>query len=283
MRLKGVLRHIKVELMRIKNTIPVDTVLNEFVYTVLFKADYEQKRLLKGKYFRASISEKTARKFSDSSSLEDKMYVLSHLGFEFYFVINRSQKALAGLKNILPVMETGKKAASSTKISEKGLFVTSEREILRTLGLAARITHHPSYYLDLEVLRQGYHINKWSKIYAQTKDYAYRESDESSRRICISFFNAILESKNAHGKLKCTENELLILLYLYGTTAIETKEEELRDVLAGRMSSREYCYAFRGMVHNGYAHRMKGAVSISGEGIKKVSQYFTGVIHSSNF
>jgi hypothetical protein len=269
--------------MRVKNSVPVDTVLNEFVYTVLFKADYEQKRLLKGKFLRASVNEKTARVFADASSLEEKMYVLSHLGFEFYFVINKSQKALAGIKDLLPVMESGKKSASSTKIAEKGAFVTSEREILRTLGLAARMTHHPSYQLDLEILRQGYHIEKWSKRYAKTKDISYREADECSRRICITLFNGILEAKTANGKIKCTENELLMLLYLYGTNSVETKEDELKDILAGRMNSREYCYAFRGMVQKGYAHRVSGSVSISGEGIKRVSNYFTGVIHSNNF
>jgi hypothetical protein len=57
-------------------TIPL---LNEFVYTVLFEADYAQKRTLMGKYLKASMTAKGANAFARNSTREEKEYTLSSL------------------------------------------------------------------------------------------------------------------------------------------------------------------------------------------------------------
>ncbi len=268
---------------KIKNSSPVDTVLNELVYTALFKADYEQKRRMKGKFLRVAINEKSAKRFADSSTLEDKMYVLAILGFEFYFVINKSQKALSDIKELLPILDAGKKSAASTSIAERGLFVTSEREILRSLTLVSRVTHHPSYFMDLEILRQGYHIKKWSKKYDQSKDAVHREVDESSRVVCSTILNGIMGARNSPAMVGCTESELMLLLYLYATTALEVTIDQLKDIMIGKMSVLEFKRAFRGIAYSGYISNFKGKIAIAGEGIKKVGNFFNSVIHSNSF
>lgn len=262
---------------------PIDTALNEFLYTALYLAPYEQKRDLKGKYLKASMSEKAAKTFATKSNREEKEYMMAHLGYEFFYVVKPIGSALNDMKKMLPILENGSKSRASKAISEKRVFITSDRDILRVLGLGSRTIHHPSFSLDMEMSRQGYHIRKWDKRYSTDQDNAFREADNTSRQVCRTMMNAALTLESCHGLLGCAPNELKILLYLYATTAIETREENLREFFLGRMTDAQFRRAIRDLMYSTCVHRLKGGIAITGSGIRKVSGYLSSVIHSNNF
>jgi hypothetical protein len=266
---------------KIKGKNTIDPVLNEFVYTAIFKADMEQKRAVGPKYLKNVMTEKAARSFADKSSREEKEHVLAHMGYEFYYVINKSGKTLKHIKEFLPIL-TSKKTAKET-IAEEGVFVTSDKETIRTLGLLARLTHSPTYYLDLEILRQGYHIKKWSKKYGGTKDLAFREADEYSRLICQFIENSILNAEHTKSTMECSRNSIIILLRIYRSLELELYEEKLKEVFKGRIGDKPYSDAIRELSDNNLILRIRGTISITSAGIIKVNEFFHKIIHSNNF
>lgn len=267
---------------KIKNAAPLDTALNEFVYTAIFKADYEQKRHLTGKFLKATMSEKCAKSFCDSSTREEKEIILTALGYEFCYILNATSNKFKVIQEVLPILETGKKGKISKEITERGFFVTTDKQLLRTLGLVGQITHSPSYFMDLEILRHGYNVRKWSKRYDGEKNNVYRGLDEAARAVALSYCNASLCLENAKLLFGCPTPAMRILLKLYASTT-DVTDENLKDFFFGRVSGKEYGSAIRFLMDEHLIVRVSGTVSITGAGIKKINQYIYSVTHSNNF
>ena len=266
---------------KVKGNYTIDPVLNEFVYTAIFKADIDQKRAVGPKYLKNVLTEKAARSFAEKSSREDKEHVLAHMGYEFYYVINKVGKTIKHIKEFIPIL-TSKRTAGEV-IAEQGVFVTSDKETIRALGLLARLTHSPTYYLDLEILRQGYHLKKWSKRYGGTKDFTFREADENSRLICKMIENSILNSEFSKALIECSTTATILLLYIYRDITLELKEEKLKESFKGRISTNKYANAIRELSDKNLILRIRGIISITSGGINKVNDFFHSVIHSNNF
>jgi hypothetical protein len=268
---------------KVKNAAPMDTVFNEFVYTALFKAPYEQKRQLKGKYLKAAMSEKAAKSFAAGSTKEEKEMLLSELGYEFYYVVNAGGQATKILQSILPAMRSGKKTEMSNAIAANGLFVTGDREIIRTLGLVSKVSHHPSFFLNLELLRQGYHIEKWGKRYGTEKDTVSRSIDETAKAIGRMLFNSSVSMDFSKGLLGSSADEMKVLLFLYSTSLVEPTDEDVKSRFAGRMKGKSYYVAIRSLMDSHSIDRIFGKVSITSLGIKKVSNFIDSAINKNTF
>lgn len=259
----------------------MDTALNEFVYTVLFKADYEQKRKLKGKFLKAAMTEKSARFFSENSSKEEKEILLATLGYEFCYIINPARNFKL-VQDLLTIIHTAKKSQINAAITQHGIFITTDKQLLRTLGLMAQTTHTPSYYMDLEILRQGYHIAKWKKRYGGEKDNTYRNIDETARTLSLLLCNAMSTLDVAKGLVGATRTQVKILLYLYASP-MDVSDQTLKDYFIGRLTGKEFGDSIRSLMHEGRIERLSNIVSITGSGIKIVNDYLHSVIHSNNF
>lgn len=259
----------------------MDTALNEFVYTVLFKSNYEQKRKLKGGFLKAAMTEKAARAFAENSSKEDKEILLATLGYEFCYIINPAG-SFKLVQDLLSIIPTAKKSQISAAITELGLFITTDKQLLRMLGLMAQTTHTPSYYMDLEMLRQGYHIKNWKKRYGGEKENTYRDLDEKSRSICLFLSNATSSIESAKSLFGATASQVKILLYLYASTT-DVPDQDLKDNFSGRLTGKEFGDSIRGLMHEGRIERLSNIVSITGSGIKIINDYLHSVIHPNNF
>lgn len=261
----------------------MDSVFNEFVFTAIYKSSYEQKRLLPDRYLKIAMNERLAKKFSAEASNNEKEIMLTGLGYNICRVINGNDPKVKLIQDVLSIPVTAKRARLNKVISESGLFVTTDKNILRTLGLMSDTIHHPSYYMDMEILRQGYHINKWSKKFLTEKDHVYREVDELARQIAKLFFNSALVSDTSKEMLGVTSNELKILLALYSSNVIQPTDEEFRNLFHGKMSFRSFADSIRKLMAGNFIHRLSGEISITALGIKKVNNFMKRVIHSNNF
>lgn len=265
---------------KVKNAHLVDTVLNEFVYTALYTADYQAKRGLPVKYQKASVDEKSAREFIDKSTRDEKEIVLALLGYEFFYVVHKSGKTFKQMKHFIPLLES--KSALSKAASEEGFYVISDRDIVRMLGLMSGITHNPTFFLDMEIKRQGYNINKWEKRYVTSKDLTHRDIDENAKIVCKMIYGSLMLSQTTQFAMGVSIAGLSVLVYLYAFNILEITPEKLKENFVGRFSTREIANAIKDLSDESLISRLLGKISLTSLGIKKVNNIFHTIVHSKN-
>lgn len=262
-------------------------IFNDFVYTVLFQASLEEKRGLPGRFRRIALNGRMAKKFATTASREEKEFVLSHFGMEFFYVIARKGMPLQKFKDILDKFEKNKKVAALKEISEEMVFVSSDKEFIRLLGLMSQSIHHHTYFMNMEFQRQGYHIQKWAKNNLNREDLVTREVDASAKTVVKTCLNACLTMDYTHGRTGMSEPQMKILLYLYTVSHTYVPDEKIHNVFAGNMTVNVYRTAMRTLTENflvtkqGYGKEI--SFTISGAGIKQVNDFAQRVLNSNTF
>lgn len=260
-------------------------ILNDFVYTVLYNASYEEKRGLTGKYLKAAMNERAAKSFASNSTLEEKIYLLSHFGMEHFFVFAKRGLSLQKFRDILTKFEANKKVSALKDISQDGVFVTGDKEFLRLLGFMAQSIHHPSFFLNLEFNRQGFHIQKWKKRNLNDRDLQLREIDENASNLAKIMLNGCLSMDYARTLMNIMPSQLKILLYLYSMPHAYVSDITLGEYFVGRISRLEFRSAIKTLL-NGFLIQQNDeekSYTIAGPGIKKVNEYFKAVFTFINF
>lgn len=263
-------------------SIVIDPILNDFVYSLLYGASYEEKRGLRGKYLKAAMSGETAKRFCSTSTREEKEYLLSHFGVQFFYVICKKGVTLQKMEEVLAKFDGGKKVPALREMAEAGIFVTSDKEFLRMLGHMAQSIHHHSFFLNLEFQRQGYHIQKWKKHNMDIRDMASRETDDSARVLATTMLNACVAMDYVPGSMGMTDTEMKLLLYLYPLSHTYVKDEVLYARFAGAFNKTKYRYAMKALIKADYViqigKRERREVTISGAGIKQVNDFFNSAM-----
>lgn len=265
----------------------INPVLNDFIYTLLFESPYELKRGLKGKFLKAAVNSKSAKIFSTTSTREEKEYIMSHMGIEYFYVIAKKGMSLQNFKGILEKFESSKKVSALQDISRQGVFVTSDKEFLRLLGLMSQSIHHPAFFLNLELNRQGYSIKKWPKKNLNQQDLLVRELDENAKVISKTILNSCVSMDYCRGLTGVSDTEMKILLYLYNKSHTYIPNEQLLSFFAGNMSKTKYRGAVKRLLA-GQLIQKHGAIkelelTITGPGVRQVNNFINNVINSNNF
>lgn len=268
--------------MKKRNKSLQNPILNDFVYTVLYNSSYEQKRGLEGKFLKAAMNEKSAKAFASHSSTDEKNLILSHFGFEYFTVIAKRGLSLEKMKDILTKFESNKKVSALKDLAEEGLIVTSDKEFLRLLGFTSQTIHHPTFFHNLEFLRQGYHIKKWAKRNLNQDDLSIRETDEMASFLANKFLVVHEKIEHSQALFGLSSNQLKILLYLYTKPHTYIPETELWDYFDSSMNTREFKTNLRAL-HRAYliqpsVSERKKQYTISGAGTKKVNLFFDNVL-----
>lgn len=263
-------------------------VLNDYIYTVLFQASYEQKRGLKGKYLKAAMSAKSAKSFASNSTREEKEMMLAHFGLEYFYVISPKSLGFQKLKDILKKFEKNKKISAIKDIAEEGVYVTSDVEFLKLLGYMSQAIHHPSFFLNLEINRQGYHIQKWAKNNFNQNDFLIREVSENAIRLSRTALAMDFSMTYSQGLTGVHPNELRILLYLYSRSNISISDEALLDYFNGKMKPLQFRYAIKSLCKSQCIKRSinaadKAEYSIAGAGVSHVNHFINNSISQNDF
>lgn len=267
---------------RKSTTIVRSPILNDFIYTILFNASYQQKRGLLGKYMKAAMNQRSAKKFVAHSTRDEKEYIMSHFGFEFYYVVARRGTTYESMKAILEKFDNNKTFPAMSDIAKEGLFVMGNTEFLRMLGLMSKTIHHPTYFMNLEFQKQGYNIQHWGKRVNIDEDLQARETDEFSRMFAQTCINASLAIDSAASSLGVNKTTIKILLYLYYTKAVELSKDQLYAYFSGNMKKTEFNYGMKELIGGQLVTAFKkDRVSISGEGMRSVNNYL-GLVNKMN-
>jgi hypothetical protein len=256
-------------------------VLNDFIYTLLSEATYEQKRGLSGRYLKAAMNSRSARAFATSSTREEKEILLSHFGLDYFYVISGRSITFKKLKDILTKFETGKKVKAIADIAESGIFVTSDVEFLKLLGLMSQSIHNPNFFLNVELSRIAYNIKKWKKTELSAYDLEIREMQEDAKTLCDCALNmdrAMVYHKGLNG---VSGNELRVLLYLYKNQGY-ISDSHLAEYFHGVLSKLQFRYAIKQLFSSQAIIKnieQRTEYTISGIGVKHVNNFlnnFTG-------
>lgn len=259
--------------------------LNEFVYTALYQSSMEERRGLRGKYLKIAMSAKASKTFATTSTREEKEYILSHFGFEFAYIIFKRGTTLLKFKQIFEKFEKKRKAAALSDIAQDGMFVTTDKEFMRLLGHVSQSIHHPAYFLNLELNRQGYHIQKWPKKFANQDDMASREVDMSAKLLVKTCLSANLVMDYCEGSTGIRPLELKILLYLYTLSQIYVPEEKIFAVFAGAITTNKFRRAIRAVSldHLILKNAKEKEYTITAAGIRQVNEYVNRIMNLNTF
>lgn len=264
---------------------PSDPIFNDYLYTILYNAPISQKRNLKGKYQKAAMSEKAAKTFIQTASLEDKIYMLCELGHSFFFTLMKDDFKVEYLKDILTDFEKDNKTQGLKSVLEKGVFVSSDVTFNRLLGYVSRAIHHHSFYLDMEMQRQGWNVKKWSKRAFTQRDLDFREMDEGATELARSFLSAAITMDYCKGSVGVTHQEMKILLYLYTQSHTFISEKHLTDYFHGYIRGAEIRLGIRNLWKSNNIEQDKGIekrYTITGSGTRCVSNFFKTVFSKTN-
>ena len=255
----------------------IDPILNDFIYSLLYGASYEEKRGLKGKYLRAVMSGDTAKRFCTSSSREEKEYLLSHFGVQFFYVITKKGVTVKKMEEIFTTFKAGKKVAALREMAEAGVYVCSDKEFTQMLGVMAQSIHHHSFFLNLEFLRQGYHIQKWKKHSTNEKDLQVREAQESAKVLATTMLNACVIMDYVEGLLGLTPTSMKLLLYLYSLSHTYVEDSVLYSRFAGAFNKTKYRYAMKALLKGDMilqqGPKIRREITITTAGIKRVNSF----------
>jgi hypothetical protein len=255
------------------------SLLNEFLYAQLFNASAEDKRNLSGKYLAACENIKSAKKFINSATREEKEYILAHFGYQFLYAIVPYRISRTELKDFF---------SNTRRISDlkkEGFYIHSDREIMHQMGLTAKAVHDGAYGLNMELLRQSYHVKKWSRR-MPLKDEV-KEVSEGDAILMRTLLAASITMNYQQGITGISDIQLQILLYLYLKRNKVIKWEEVDALFAGykgRYKPSGFKAAINSLVLNQFVQRsiVDKSLTITSLGIKKCVEYRDAVLVNNN-
>lgn len=258
------------------------SLLNEFIYTVLFNASSEDKKGLHGKYLNACENEKVAKKFIETATREEKEFLLSQFGYQFYYLICPYRPSETTLKEVMEM--NGYKV---TELKKAGLYIHSDKELMHLMGLTCKSIHTPSYAMNLELMRQSYHVKKWSRtVPVKDKSSEVAEADSVLMRTLLS---ATITMNYQSGITNISDAQIQILIYLYINRNKERSFSDIENMFSGykgRYTPAGFKSALNSLILNQYIQKsvVDKNLTITSLGIKKCQEYRDAVLtNNSNF
>lgn len=257
--------------------------LSELIYSVARNAPLSLKRTLPMRLYRAISNEKAAKKFAAQSSYEEKREFLSYMGVKHYVVFANVDKITGGdFKEILQDFADGKPASASKKIADLNIFVSSDKQYVELLGVTAQSISSPRYSLNMELLRTGYHLQKWHRELKHPDHRKLREETEFDRELSKLISNLFTAHSMCESWFGITQDELRILLFLKIKTFTYVSHEDMVGKFVGSMTANQVAKAKRSLLKSFLIEKhyepKKQEYTISARGILVVNQFKDKVI-----
>lgn len=268
---------------KVKNTNNLNIqLLNDFVYTMLFNASAEDKKGLSGKYLAACENIKDAKKFIETATREEKEHLLSQFGYQFFYVIAPYRLSNSQLKNFFT-----SEGYKITDLKKEGFYVHSDKELMHHIGLTAKYVHSGAYALNLELMRQSYHIRNWAnKVPIADESKEFSEADAILMRTLLS---ATVTMNYQQGITGISDIQAQILIFLYINRNKQISFDNVNDLFSGykgRYSSSGFKSAINSLILNQFVQKsaVDKTLTITSLGIKKCQEYRNAVLtNNSNF
>lgn len=258
---------------------------NEFVYSLLYNASIDVKRIIPPRFLKFIKYEREAKKFIRTANTDEARTLLSCLGVEHFMVfIAKDNVDFKGLKAILDKLQDNRKVSALQDLIDHKIFVTSDKELITLLGLTAQNIHHKAYTMRLELTRTGYHPQHWKKHLDADSS---QEIQENSNALAKTLLSSSLTLERCEFLFRLKPLHVQLLLHMYSLKHTFVSAIQLLAVFEGYQSKVKIGYAIKNILRDGYIQ--KSAVdrdpqyTISGRGIKVVNEYMEAVLHANGF
>lgn len=216
--------------MPAKRDVIVDPFVSEFIYDVIINATLDQRRFLNGKYQKVGRSQRKARAFSVTSTLEEKALMLTKLGVSFAWVFGIDKGKFKELMQ-------GMKGMSNTQITDKMLqekmFVITDKQFAFYSGILAANSHSETWLLNRQFLDAAYRLNEWKQTYGSIPVGEAKNVTPAARYMAKMMLNTIIFSNYVVGAFDINDAEMAVLLYFFS----KEKEFLTLDELKSRFNS----------------------------------------------
>lgn len=256
--------------------------LNEFIYSIFYNITAEQKKKLSKPFLFVAKSEMKAKNFAEFSTLDEKVRLLSELGYENAIVFFQDKfKTNNALKVILEKYNKDKVVSAAKDIVDLGIFVSSDKQVKYLLMLMADTISHKSYFLNSELSRVGYHIKNWKP---QRDNPAKLQLDEAIGGLDLTVLT-ILNSCNLLSQVDSisgvSQYQMKILLYLYRYKHTFISKQRIWDFFAGDFTKGKCTTALKGLYENKLVRKpanLAREYTLTSEGIEAVNAFVNRVL-----
>lgn len=189
--------------------------MNEYVFDCIEKASNEDKNKLSAKHLRSIKTPKSVYRFVNESSLDEKMMVLSKLGYSFEMVLKPS-KLYGGkeLKTMVKKYKDDERLSALDSTINLEIFATDDKYAIRFLNLLANTCHSESYFLNRNYHKIAKRLNAINGISKNENDNI-EETEMYVAAINKFTLSALLHMKEFKGKTQVGDLDFLILLFLF--------------------------------------------------------------------
>jgi len=262
-------------------------IFNDFVYSVLYNASYQEKRGLRGRLMKAAMNQSAAKYFCNYATWEEKEELLAHFGIEHFTVFVKTKNIkLKQLGTILEKYEKDGEQLALQDIVDAKIFVTGDPQFIQLFRLMAKSIHKPQYFLNLELTRAGYHINKWKRRNVNKDDMAVREALENANVLARYLLSGGVKMQYSKGMTGITDFTMQVLLYFFVYANNYLAEPRIYDYFAGYKTNREIRCALTGLTKADYLQKNLKApkeLCITTKGIINVHNFIDEVMSGTNF
>lgn len=263
-------------------------VFNEFLYSMLYNASFDQKRIIPPRFQKLLRQKAKAREFVRTATLDEAAALLSYLGIEHFIVFaDRDKATVKALKEILKKFHADKKITALKDIIEAKIFVSSDKEFNDLLGLMAQTIHHKSYTMNLEYTRVGHHIHNWPRQLYVPEDGPTLETQENSALVAKTLLSATVTMDRVEFMFKLKPLELQILLYLYPLKHTYVAIAQLVQYFGVYHTKTRISVAVKNLGSSTHIRRSAVAggrqYTIAALGIRVITEYMEAVLHANDF
>ncbi len=201
--------------------------LSEFIYTIAREAPLSAKRRLPSKYFDLIKTDKSAKRFSIKSSMDQKREFLAYLGVEQFVIFADVNKLIRpDIREVLSkIDESDGPSQILKKLSEDNVFISSNREFCYALLHVAQWFNTSVYVQNLDIIRSAYNVNNWDK---KLDHEAHKNNIAESEAMAkfIKFVYAVINTNDIAETITEVDSPTTqILLYLYQKKGYVSQEQ----------------------------------------------------------
>jgi len=186
-------------------------IINELCYDFITGITTEDRKKFPNSVLNNIATPYKAKRFVNTSSLDEKLLLLTRLGVQFSFIIHN--KNPFNTKEIKARYEKYKGMAHdqlASEMAQEKVVVLSDRILINFLNVMSRLSHTDTYLLNMDFHRVGKAMVQW-----QDRIDMQGEAIEYARLINRLVLNAAIALKTVKHYHLAAEIDQIILMHLY--------------------------------------------------------------------
>lgn len=264
---------------------PVSPNLREFLYDVLYKLQGSDEFFKRDTYKELGRTNSKARQFANKATLEQILYIVGMCGIEWTLVIFDNDKRPRYIRQLFErYRDEGVHSdnAEIKKLIEKKIYITTDKQFVKYLGVAADLIEFDGYKRSAELSRAGYHLRQWQRKFKSATASADEDDAYSMRYLQKLALSTIIAESTQ--RLTQVDGRVLGFLYIFDTVFVQ--KSAIGKRLAGIYTMVGISSALKRLVKAGLVQedfKDKKAFKITALGVAEVNRNLGAALNQTSF